>query len=90
LPPVQSKLPLAASTRCYLQAISQLPQLTLLTSLTSPSEPLRLNPERPHPGLDLALLATRGSLVGLDVGLMQPEHLATLGQFTRLERLNLR
>ncbi|WIA09742.1 hypothetical protein OEZ85_009121 [Tetradesmus obliquus] len=72
------------------EAISQLPQLTLLTSLTPPSEPLRLNPARPHPGLDLGLLATRGSLAGLDVGLMQPEHLATLGQFTRLQRLSLR
>lgn len=72
------------------EAISQLPQLTLLTSLTPRSEPLRLNPARPHPGLDLGLLATRGSLAGLDVGLMQPEHLATLGQFTCLQRLNLR
>lgn len=74
----------------HLQAVSQLPQLTLLTSLTPSAEPLRVNPARPHAGLDLGMLATRSCLNGLDVAVMQPEHLATLGQFTALQRLNLR
>lgn len=51
---------------------------------------MRLNTAQPHLGLDLALLVTKASLVGLDVGVMQPEHLATIGQFTRLQRLTLR
>jgi hypothetical protein len=72
------------------QAICQLPQLTLLTSLTPPLEPLQLNPERPHPGCDIARLASRGVLSGMDVAVLLPEHLAAISQFTALQQLNLR
>lgn len=75
--------------RC-LQAICQLPQLTLLTSLTPPLEPLQLNPDRPHPGCDIARLASRGVLSSMDVAVLLPEHLAAIAQFTALRQLNLR
>lgn len=72
------------------QAISKLPQLTLLTSLTPCGEALALAPSRPHAGLDLSLLVPKAGLQGLDVAVMQPEHLASLGQLTALTRLTLR
>ena len=75
---------------CVVQAICQLPQLTLLTSLTPPLEALQLNPARPHPGCDLARLAHKSSLAGMDVAVLAPEHLASIGQFTALQQLNLR
>jgi hypothetical protein len=74
----------------HLQAICQLPQLTLLTSLTPSLEPLLLNPERPHLGCDLAQLKPKASLAGMDVAVLSPEHLASLAQFTALRQLNLR
>eukprot|EP00775_Hariotina_reticulata_P002989 gene2989-3272_t len=75
------------------EAISKLPQLTLLTSLTPTNEPLQRSSSRDqvHGGLDLVkLLPVRSCLQGLDVAVMHPEHLANLGQFTLLQRLCLR
>ncbi len=82
--------PSAYGCCCVLQAICQLPQLTLLTSLTPPLEPLQLNPERPHPGCDIAKLASKGGMVAMDIAVLQPEHLAAIAQFPALRELNLR
>jgi hypothetical protein len=74
------------------QAISKLPQLTLLTSLTPTSDPLQCSRQSlPHRGLDLGmLLPVRSCLQGLDVAVMRTEHLANLGQFSLLQRLCIR
>jgi hypothetical protein len=72
------------------QAICQLPNLTLLTSLTPALEALQLNPERPHPGCDLAALSPKAGMAGLDVAVLVPQHLAPLAHFTALQQLNLR
>jgi hypothetical protein len=53
-------------------------------------DPLQLNPDRPHPGCDLAHLTPKASLAGMDVAVLFPGHLATLAQFTALQKLNLR
>jgi len=74
----------------FVQAICQLPNLTLLTSLTPALDALQLNPRRPHPGCDLAQLAPKASLVGIDVAVLAPAHLAPMGQLTALQQLNLR
>lgn len=72
------------------QAICQLPNLTLLKSLTPALEALQLNPERPHPGCDLAHLSLKAGMTGLDVAVLVPQHLAPIAHFTALQQLNLR
>lgn len=91
LQPTPDSFSFPRSTVCpTAQAICQLPHLTLLTSLTPALEALQLNPQRPHPGCDLAHLAPKASLAGMDVAVLSPEHLAPLAQFSALLQLNLR